>query len=154
MAKKKVTAVVEELARPIVEKEGLELVDVEYVKEGANWFLRVFIDRPEGGVDIEDCSRVSEQLSNRLDEVDPIPNSYFLEVSSPGIERPLKGREAFRRAVGKTVAVTTYEPIGGQKKFQGTLTAVGEDVITLEDGEKTWDIPLHVVASARSVFVP
>ncbi|MDI3327216.1 MAG: ribosome maturation factor RimP [Alicyclobacillaceae bacterium] len=154
MSKRKVTAVVEDLVKPIIEREGLELVDIQFVKEGANWYLRVFIDRPEGGVDIEDCSRVSEQLSDRLDEVDPIPNSYFLEVSSPGVERPLKRPEHFRRAVGKTVAVTTYEPLEGQKKFQGVLAEYGDGVITLEDGERTWRIPLEAVASARSVFVP
>ncbi|MDI3257266.1 MAG: ribosome maturation factor RimP [Kyrpidia sp.] len=154
MARKRVTAVVEELARPIVEGEGLELVDVEYVKEGANWFLRVFIDRPEGGVDIDDCSRVSERLSDRLDEVDPIPNSYFLEVSSPGVERPLKNIDALRRAVGQTVSVTTYEPIDGRRAFQGVLTGVDEDELLVKDGDITWNIPYRAVASARTVFLP
>ncbi|GMA59055.1 hypothetical protein GCM10025858_35580 [Alicyclobacillus sacchari] len=91
MAKERVTDIVERLVLPIVEKEQVELVDVEFKKEGANWYLRVFIDKP-GGVDIDDCSRVSEQLSEQLDIVDPIPESYFLEVSSPGAERPLKNR--------------------------------------------------------------
>lgn len=154
MAKKRIAAVVEEIARPIVEGEGLELVDVEYVKEGANWFLRVFVDRPEGGVDIDDCSRVSERLSDRLDEIDPIPGSYFLEVSSPGIERPLKNMPAFRRALGQTVAVTTYEPVQGRKSFQGVLTEVDNEEITVADGDVVWTIPYRAVASARTVFVP
>ncbi|MCF8564791.1 ribosome maturation factor RimP [Alicyclobacillus tolerans] len=152
MPKERVTDIVEKLALPIVEAEGLELVDVEYKKEGANWFLRVFIDKPDG-VDIDDCSRVSEQLSERLDEVDPIPAAYFLEVSSPGAERPLKRPEDFLRAVGHSVHVTLYEPIDGQKTFEGILTAYEDDSLTLEYDrkgvERSVQIPSEKVASAR-----
>ncbi|KHF30962.1 Ribosome maturation factor RimP [Anoxybacillus sp. BCO1] len=91
---KKVTHIVEELVTPIVTDMGLELVDIEYVKEGKNWFLRVFIDSPTG-IDIDQCGVVSERLSEKLDEIDPIPHNYFLEVSSPGAERPLKKGERF-----------------------------------------------------------
>src|SRR3954453_4744771 len=106
----KVTEVVEDLAAPIFQELGLELVDIEYVKEGKEWFLRVFVDK-EAGVDIEDCGIVSERLSEKLDELDPIPHNYFLEVSSPGAERPLKKDKDFINSIGKNVFVKTYEPI-------------------------------------------
>lgn len=106
---KKVTDITEELVSPIVDELGLELVDIEFKKEGKNWFLRVFIDT-ENGVDIEDCGTVSERLSEKLDELDPITEAYFLEVSSPGAERPLKKEKDIYKAVGKNVHVTTYEP--------------------------------------------
>jgi ribosome maturation factor RimP len=155
--KERVTDIVERLALPIVEAAGLELVDVEYKKEGANWYLRVFIDKPDG-VDIEDCSRVSEQLSERLDEVDPIPTSYFLEVSSPGAERPLKKPADFERAVGQYVHIALYEPFAdgnlkGKKSFEGVLTGFdGESVeleVNLKGVTKTVAIPLNKVAAAR-----
>lgn len=89
-----ITDLVKELASPILENLQLELVDIEYVKEGKNWYLRLFIDS-EDGVDIEECGMVSERLSEKLDEIDPIPHNYFLEVSSPGAERPLKNKGRF-----------------------------------------------------------
>lgn len=92
----KVTEVVEELAEPIINELGLELVEIQFVKEGKSWFLRVYIDK-ETGVDIEDCGVVSERLSEKLDEIDPITQNYFLEVSSPGAERPLKKRVILKR---------------------------------------------------------
>ena len=88
----KVIDTVSQLVTPIVDEMGLELVDIEYVKEGKDWFLRVFIDKP-AGIDIEECGLVSEKLSEKLDELDPITHNYFLEVSSPGAERPLKQLE-------------------------------------------------------------
>ena len=152
MPSERVTDVVERLALPIVEREGLELIDVEYKKEGANWFLRVFIDK-EGGVDIDDCGRVSEQLSDILDEVDPIQNSYFLEVSSPGAERPLKKVSDYQRAVGKRVHVSLYEPLEKRKTYEGLLERFTEDQLeiawSLKGVEKHISIPLEKVASAR-----
>jgi ribosome maturation factor RimP len=152
MSKRKVTEIVEELALPIVEAEGLELVDVEYKKEGSNWFLRVFIDKPEG-VDIDDCGRVSEQLSDKLDEVDPIVDAYFLEVSSPGAERPLKKPADFERSINKNVYITTYEPIGGQKIFEGVLTTYDGTTLTVQEAKSSKTLPLESVASARLAVV-
>lgn len=153
---KKVTHIVEELVTPIVTEMGLELVDIEYVKEGKNWFLRVFIDSPTG-IDIDQCGVVSERLSEKLDEVDPIPHNYFLEVSSPGAERPLKKMKDFERAVGKNVYVKTYEPIDGQKEFEGLLTAFDGQTVTLEvkvkTKKKTVTIPYEKVASARLAVI-
>ena len=153
---KKVTSIVEELVTPILDDMDLELVDIEYVKEGKNWFLRVFIDSDEG-VDIEQCGVVSEKLSEKLDEVDPIPHNYFLEVSSPGAERPLKKPADFTKAIGKNVYIKTYEPIDGEKEFEGELTGFdGKTVsVTVKDKtrKKTIDIPYEKVASARLAVI-
>ncbi|CAK6472428.1 ribosome maturation factor RimP [Peribacillus castrilensis] len=149
---KKVTEVVEELALPILEELQLELVEVEYVKEGKSWFLRVYIDK-ETGVDIDDCGNVSEKLSEKLDEVDPIPQNYFLEVSSPGAERPLKKEKDFLNAIGKNVYIKTYEPILDEKEFEGILTSFDGEEVTLEvrikTRKKTIVIPFEKVAKAR-----
>ncbi|KPC76980.1 ribosome maturation factor RimP [Laceyella sacchari] len=150
---RQVSEVVEKIALPIIEAEGLELVDVEYKKEGTNWFLRVFIDREDKPVDLDDCSRVSERLSEVLDETDPIPGAYILEVSSPGAERPLKKENDFHKAIGKHVHVTTYEPIDGQKVFEGVLKEVDSVSLTVEEKKKTVHIPREKVAKARLAIV-
>ncbi|MDR6124179.1 ribosome maturation factor RimP [Neobacillus drentensis] len=152
----KVTEVVEELAAPIFQELSLELVDIEYVKEGKNWYLRVYIDK-DTGVDIEDCGLVSERLSEKLDEVDPIPHNYFLEVSSPGAERPLKKEKDFEKAIGKNVFIKTYEPIDGEKGFEGKLLEFDGQHLKIEvkikTRKKSIDIPYEKVASARLAVV-
>ena len=149
---KKVTEIVEEMAAPILEELNLELVEVEYVKEGRNWFLRVYIDK-ENGVDIEECGLVSERLSEQLDEKDPITNNYFLEVSSPGAERPLKKDSDFVKAVGKNVHIKTYEPIDNEKEFEGILKDFNGDTVIIEIKIKTRKkeitIPYDKIAKAR-----
>jgi ribosome maturation factor RimP len=148
----KVTEVVEELAEPIFQELGLELVEIEFVKEGKSWFLRVYIDK-DNGVDIEDCGLVSEKLSEKLDELDPIPHNYFLEVSSPGAERPLKKDKDFQKAIGKNVFIKTYEPIDGEKSFEGTLLEFDGQHVKIEmkikTRKKTIEIPYEKVANAR-----
>ncbi|MGG7618889.1 ribosome maturation factor RimP [Robertmurraya sp. GLU-23] len=148
----KVIEVVEQIVEPIVNDLNLELVDIEYVKEGKSWFLRIFIDK-EQGIDIEECGMVSEKLSEKLDELDPIPYNYFLEVSSPGAERPLKKQKDYEKAVGKNVHIKTYEPIDGEKTFEGVLTNFTGDTVTVElkikTRKKTIEIPFEKVASAR-----
>ncbi|WP_046175020.1 ribosome maturation factor RimP [Domibacillus indicus] len=150
----KIIETVEQIAVPIVEELNLELVEVEYVKEGKNWFLRLYIDK-ENGVDIEECAVVSERLSEQLDalEPDPIPHNYFLEVSSPGAERPLKTQQDFERAVGKYVNIKLYEPLDGEKVYEGTLTSFADDELTVEYMVKTRKkqitIPMSKVAKAR-----
>jgi ribosome maturation factor RimP len=152
----KVAEVVENLVTPIVSEIGYELVDIEYVKEGRDWFLRVYIDK-ENGVDIEDCGIVSEKLSEQLDAIDPIPHNYFLEVSSPGAERPLKKDKDFEKAIGKNVFIKTYEPIDGEKAFEGTLTQFDGVTITVEVKIKTRKksvvIPYDKVANARLAVI-
>ncbi|MBT2637100.1 MULTISPECIES: ribosome maturation factor RimP [unclassified Bacillus (in: firmicutes)] len=148
----KVTEVVEELVTPILNENELELVDIEYVKEGKNWFLRVYIDK-DNGIDIEECGIVSERLSEKLDAIDPIPHNYFLEVSSPGAERPLKKEKDYQKAIGKNVFIKTYEPIDGEKAFEGVLTDFNGETITVEvkikTRTKTLVIPFDKIASAR-----
>ncbi|MGE8204046.1 ribosome maturation factor RimP [Heyndrickxia sp. NPDC080065] len=148
----KVTDVVEELVTPIIQDMDLELVEIEYVKEGKNWFLRIFIDK-EDGIDIEECGIVSERLGEKLDELDPIPNNYFLEVSSPGAERPLKKEKDFVKAVGKNVNIKTYEQIDGEKQFEGRLLEFNGETLKLEIKIKTRvkevEIPFEKVAKAR-----
>jgi len=152
----KVTEIVEELVTPILEDMKLDLVDTEYVKEGKNWFLRIFIDK-ENGVDIEECGIVSERLSAILDDIDPIPHNYFLEVSSPGAERPLKKESDFKSSIGKNIHIKTYEPIDGEKTFEGKLIHFNEGIITLEMKVKTRvrtiEIPFEKIAKARLAVV-
>ncbi len=148
----KVTEIVKQLATPIVNELGLEIVDIEYVKEGQNWFLRLYIDKDDG-VDIEECGIVSERLSEKLDEIDPIPHNYYLEVSSPGAERPLKKPSDFTKAIGKNVHVKTYEPIDGEKIFEGILKEFDGDTVVVEIKIKTRkkivSIPYDKIALAR-----
>lgn len=138
-----------QLCEPIVREMGLYLWDVRYVKEGAEWYLRVFIDK-DGGVDINDCERVSRAINDPLDELDPIENAYCLEVCSPGIERELTRDEHFERFMGADVMVKTRVPVpGAGKEFCGKLKAYsngeativdhsGENEITLGKKETVW----------------
>ncbi|PYZ93108.1 ribosome maturation factor RimP [Salipaludibacillus keqinensis] len=143
---------VEQLVVPILDELSLELVDVEFQKEGKNWFLRVYIDKNQG-VDLDDCTTVSERLSEALDNHDPIEQAYYLEVSSPGAERPLKKEKDFEAAVGKHVHVTTYAPINGEKAFEGKLSNFDGTDLTIEIKVKTRivteTIPFDKVAKAR-----
>lgn len=133
-----VVETITELVTPILEKQNFELVEVEFVKEGKNWFLRVFIDK-DGGIDIEECALVSEQLSERLDAIDPdpIPQAYFLEVSSPGAERPLKKESDYEQAVGEYIHVSLYQAIDGEKQYEGILESLTKEQLTLKIRIKT-----------------
>jgi len=149
----KITSEVEHLVTPILEELDLELVDIEFVKEGRNWFLRIYIDTPTGGIDIDQCALVSERLSVILDEKDPIDQNYYLEVSSPGAERPLKKEADYEKAVGKFIYVKTYEPIDGEKIFEGILKEFDGDTVVVEIKIKTRkkivSIPYDKIALAR-----
>ena len=129
-------AKVEALVLPIVEANHFELVDVEYVKEAGTWYLRIYIDK-EGGININDCELVSRAFSEILDKEDPIEDAYILEVSSPGLGRPLKKDKDFQRNLGEEVEVRTYKPINKQKEFVGLLDAWDKETVTLqlESGE-------------------
>ena len=115
---------------PIVESENCYLVDVEYVKEGPNWYLRVYADK-EKGIDIEDCAKISEKLSEALDQIspDPFPKAYFLEVSSPGAERPLKTEQDILNAVGEYIHLDYYVPQFGEKFHEGILLEVTDEIV-------------------------
>lgn len=122
-----------ELCEPIVEDLGLKLWDVRYLKEGADWFLRVYIDKPEG-VDITDCEKVSRAINDPLDELDPIDNAYCLEVCSPGIERELVRDEHFEQFIGADIMVKMRRPIEGiGKEFAGVLTSYEDGMVTITD---------------------
>ncbi|WP_069649568.1 ribosome maturation factor RimP [Caloranaerobacter ferrireducens] len=131
MNRKEIEELTRELALQIVEDYNFELVDVEFVKEGSQRFLRIFIDKP-GGITIEDCQKVSERLSDRLDEIDPIEENYYLEVSSPGLDRPLKTESDYEKSLGKEVEISLYKPIEGKKKFIGKLKDYDEATVTIE----------------------
>ena len=121
----------EEILLPIVEEYGFELVDVEYVKEGGTWYLRTYIDKA-GGISIDDCEKVSRRLSDILDEKDYIDDTYIMEVSSPGLGRPLKKEKDFKRSLGKEVDIRTYRMIDKQKEFTGILKDYDKDTVTIE----------------------
>jgi ribosome maturation factor RimP len=143
---------VEALVRPVVESAGLELVEVAFGREGGRRVLRVTVEREEGGVDLDTISVASERVSRRLDLEGFAPGPYTLEVSSPGIERPLRGQGQFRRHVGERVAVRTATAIDGRRRYEGALVSADPEaiVIATDDGERR--VPYADVASARTVF--
>lgn len=129
----------EELITPIVENHGFELVDIEYVKEAGTWYLRIYIDKP-GGITIDDCELVSRAFSEILDQEDYIEDSYIMEVSSPGLLRPLKKDKDFQRNLEKEIEIKTYRMIDKTKDFVGVLKSYDKDSITIENenGTKTF----------------
>ncbi len=149
----KITEQVRQFAEPLVEANGCSLWDVEYVREGGEWFLRLYIDK-EGGVDINDCEAVSRAVDPVLDEKDPIPESYRFEVCSAGLERVLKRPSDFERFMGSPVQVRLYRPRDGQKEFAGTLTgyADGRVTVTVGGGELTFDKPEVALVRLRVEF--
>lgn len=152
MAKKSISELVWSLALPIVEKAGCELVDVEYVKEGGSWILRIIIDK-DGGVSHEDCECVSQPLNDLLDEKDPISHPYYLEVSSPGLERRLKRPRDYERAIGEPVEIRLFSAVDGRKRYEGRLESFdGKEVsVRLDSGEiKTFS--LDMIAKAKTIF--
>lgn len=125
----------ETLLAPIVERFGVEIYDIEYLKEGSDWYLRVYIDKPEG-VNINDCENVSRALSDELDREDFIQDAYILEVSSPGLGRALKKDKHLEKSLGEEVEIKTYKPIDKCKEFQGILKAYDNDTITITINEE------------------
>lgn len=125
----------EELVQPIVDAHQFELVDVEYVKEGSNYYLRVFADK-EGGINIDDCVTISRELEVKLDADDFIEDAYILEVSSPGLGRPLKKDKDLKRSIGSDVEVKLYKAIDKQKEFEGQLVAFDENTITIQNDQE------------------
>lgn len=139
------------LVEPLARKEGLEVVDVTFTREGGRWFLRVFIDKP-GGVGVDDCERLSELLSPILDAEDPIPHSYYLEVSSPGLDRPLKRDQDYERFRGRRVTIRTRAPLAGRRRFTGVLLGLTEGKVKLDLGaEGEVLIPKEEIAQAKLV---
>ncbi|KFE42859.1 ribosome maturation factor RimP [Staphylococcus agnetis] len=148
----KVTEQVETLIQPVLEALNYDLVDVEFAKEGRDHYLRISIDKP-GGVDLNDCTIASEKISEVMDEHDPISEAYFLDVASPGAERPIKKEKDFQNAVTQPVFVSLYAPIEGEKEWLGILKQVSDTDITIEvkvkAKSKDITIPRDKIAKAR-----
>lgn len=148
----KITEEVETIITPILDDLNFELVDVEYAKEDKDRFLRISIDK-EGGVDLNDCTLASEKISEAMDQNDPIPEMYYLDVASPGAERPLKKEKDYQNAIEQPIFVSLYAPIEGDKEWLGILKSVDDDTITMEVKEKakkkTIEIPRNKIAKAR-----
>ena len=121
----------EELIQPLVDEKGFELVDVEFVKEGSEWYLRVYIDK-DGGISVNDCEEISRAFNEILDREDYISEQYIFEVSSPGLTRPLKKEKDYKRSIGKLVDVKLYKPVDKAKEYTGVLSAFDGNTVTLE----------------------
>lgn len=149
---KQIVETVETIIKPILDERDVELVDIEFEKEGQDSFLRIYVDT-EDGIDLTECSIVSEKVSEKLDEIDPIKGAYFLEVSSPGAERPLKSTKDFKNHINENIYVTLYAPIDGAKEYEGILVSFADNIATIEYKIKTRkkqvDIPYDKIAKAR-----
>lgn len=141
----------EKLLLPIVEQNGFELVDVEYVKEGGSWYLRAYIDKP-GGITVDDCEIVSRSLSDLLDREDFIKDAYILEVSSPGLGRPLKKDKDFERSMGERVEIRLYRALDHRKEYEGLLKAYDKDTVTIDEGEGDIRLERADIALIRLAF--
>ena len=139
---------IEKIVLPIVENLGYSLYDVEYIKEGAYWFLRIYIDK-ETGISLDDCEKVSNAVSDKLDEEDPITTPYNLEVSSCGLEKKLREPKHFKMAIGENIEIKLYKPFEKQKEFRGILASITDNVITLNTEEKSINIKLDEISSAK-----
>lgn len=142
----------EELLQPIIEEYRFELVDVEYVKEGSEWYLRAYIDK-EGGITVDDCELVSRRMSDLLDEEDYIEGSYIFEVSSPGLGRPLKKEKDYIRSMGKEIEIRTYRAIEKEKEFYGILKSYDDKTVTIEmEDQKEMTFAKSEIALIRLAF--
>ena len=144
----KVTEQVAQFAEPVVQAHGCTLWDVEYVREGGEWFLRLYIDK-DGGVDISDCEAISRAVDPILDETDPVPDSYNFEVCSAGLERQLKRPSDFAQFTRSSVSVKLFKPVNGAKEFVGTLTGYDDGAVTIETAGTTHTFQKNEVAQVR-----
>lgn len=138
----------EEIVTPLIEQNNFELVDIEYVKEGSNWYLRVYIDKP-GGINVDDCELISRALSDKLDEEDFIDDAYILEVSSPGLGRPLKKDKDFERSLGEDVEIKLYRMKDGTKDYRGFLKSYNKEEIVIEDNDEEITFKRSEIALVR-----
>ena len=148
----KIAQRVSELAQPLAEAQGVEIWDVEYVKEAGQWFLRVYIDK-DGGIGIDDCEAFSRALDPILDEEDPIPGSYVFEVSSAGAERELKRPSDFAKFIGSNVEVKLYKAVDGRKTYTGSLAAYSDGDVTISVGGTEHTFEKATVASVHLSIV-
>lgn len=150
--KEQIEALIEKMLHPILTEHSYELVDVEYVKEAGTWFLRIYIDK-EGGVTVDDCEIVSRALDVHLEKDDPIIEPYILEVSSPGLDRPLKKDKDFTRSMGKPVELKLYKPLNNQKEFEGQLMSFDAEKVTLKVDEENMTFNRKDIAIIRLVVI-
>lgn len=156
MAKKKITEIIEEMLSEFMAQEGYELYNTEFIKEGKDWFLRVYVDKlaRDEYVGTEDCEKVSRYLSAKLDEEDPIEQNYYLEVSSPGMDRPLLKHEHYERYTGNEVEIRLYKGKDGTKNIEGVLKGISGEMVTVEDHNgKIWELELSEIAKAKLAVV-
>jgi|SRR6056297_3601544 len=140
------------IIKPIVKLNDLDLVDIEYIKEGQNWILRIFVENEQSELTIDQLSNLSRLISQKLDEIDPIEKKYFLEVSSPGLERPLKKIKDYKRFSGESIKISTYRKINGTKVFIGKLVGIDKNqvvTINLKDTDKKMEIDYSDIARAN-----
>ncbi len=137
------------MAKPVLKNLGLEIWDIVFEKEGANWFLRIYLDKNGSPVTIDDCEMVSNYVSKRLDKEDPIKHSYFLEVSSPGLGRKLRKKEHFLKMLGEQISLKLYSPLGGKKQFFGILRDFKNGNIKLETQDEMLSIPLSACSHVK-----
>ncbi len=152
--KKNIASIVEELISPIVVDEmGYDIWDVEYVKEGASWYLRITVDS-ENGIDIDDCEKVHRAIDPILDEADPIEDFYYLEVSSPGVERSIRTKEHYNACIDCDVKLKLFSEVSGRKEFVGILRSITEDgeEITIEVNGEIFAIKRNMISKANIYF--
>jgi len=152
MTKGSIAQSVQELVAPLVAEEGLELVDVEYRKTGREWTLRILIDRVPGGVTVDDCQKVSRKVEDLIEVENLVPSHYVLEVSSPGLDRPLKNERDFLRYLNKRISVKTYAAIENRKTFEGRIADFKSETLYLDEGGTVREIPLRDIAQARLII--
>ncbi len=151
MAVNNIETKVEELLKPIIVKQGYDLYDVIYEKEGKDYYLRIIIDKPDG-IDINDCEKVNNAINDILDEADYIKEQYFLEVSSPGVERTLRKEKHFQSQIGNEIRVKLFKPINKQKELIGTLLEYNKEKVTIKVDEKTINIDSKDIAVTKTIF--
>lgn len=152
MAKKGIAEIVAELALPIAAEAGCELVDVEFLKEGGDWFLRIYIDKP-GGISLDDCEKVSRAVNSILDEKDPIPHAFYLEVSSPGLERQLKKPKDFEKALGQLVEIKLFKAVDNSKRYEGELTAYDGKSLTIKTNtDESHQFQMEQIAKVKTLI--
>jgi ribosome maturation factor RimP len=145
---KQIRAAIWDLVEPVIEAAGLELIEVEYQREPHGWVLRLFIDREEG-VGLDDCAQMSRVIGDLMDVTDPVPNAYHLELSSPGLNRPLRRPQHYKKYIGQVIELRTIVPAGSRRKFKGILLAADDSQITLECAGQAHLIQLSNVEKAR-----
>lgn len=148
-SKREVLRAVKQMCQSIADELDFELVDMEYIKEFGSYFLKVYIDRV-GGISTDDCEKMSEKLSAMLDEKDPISEAYYLEVSSPGLDRPLKTDNDLNRNLNKDIEIKLYKPLNNKKNYEGILVDYSDDEIVIEDNQgNTLSLPKEVISIVR-----